>query len=325
MTAVLDADRTAATTESREVHYAGWAARAGALAVDVLPATAVVATMALLAFTTPLWGWLWWILVVTAALALVAAAVNRWILPSVTGWSLGRSLFGIRIVTASGMPAGGVRLLLRDLAHVLDTLALVIGWLWPLWDSRNRTFADLLARTEARRVARPQRDVRRPAGVVLLVAALLCVAGSGLAYLVVYRQDRAVEAARTQIAAEGPRMVEQMLSYGAASMQPDFARSLDLATEAYRPQLAAQQQLVEKGGATTNEYWSTNSAVLSDPPVTPEKATMLLALQGQRGTDPKSLKFISATVRVEFEKSGDRWLVNSLIVLKKPTASEAGG
>ena len=50
---------------------------------------------------------------------------------------------------------------LRDLAHLLDTAALFIGWLWPLWDRRNRTFADLLLRTEVHDVERPQRDMRR--------------------------------------------------------------------------------------------------------------------------------------------------------------------
>ena len=32
---------------------------------------------------------------------------------------------------------------------------------------------------------------------------------------------------------------------------------------------------------------------------------MLLAMQGQRGDDPSNLRFITATVRVDFEKSGD--------------------
>ena len=52
---------------------------------------------------------------------------------------------------------------------------------------------------------------------------------------------------------------------------------------------------------------------------------MLLAMQGQRGADPKDLKFITATVRVEFEKSGDgQWRVANLTVLKKPQMNQAG-
>ena len=46
---------------------------------------------------------------------------------------------------------------------------------------------------------------------------------------------------------------------------------------------------------------------------------MLVALQGQRGADPKDLKFITATVRVDFQKSADgHWRVANLTVLKKP-------
>ena len=68
--------------------------------------------------------------------------------------------------TRDGSPVG----LLRDwcgadLAHLLDTAALFIGWLWPLWDRRHRTFADLLLRTEVHEVERPQRDVRRPTAI----------------------------------------------------------------------------------------------------------------------------------------------------------------
>jgi Mce-associated membrane protein len=241
-------------------------------------------------------------------------------LPVLTGWSLGRALFGIRVVTRSGAPAGIARLLLRDVAHLLDTASLFVGWLWPLWDGRNRTFADLLLRTEARTVEPAKGTVRRTAGIVFLVAALLCVAGSGLGYQTVYRHDRAVEKTRTEIAEQGPRMVEQMLSYGSATLKDDFARAQSLATDGYRSQLINQQQAVQKAGVTANEYWAVSSAVLS---ASPNQAAMLVALQGQRGADAQSLKFITATVRVDFERSGDgHWRVANLTVLKKPITNE---
>ena len=279
--------------------------------------------MALLALTAPQWGWLWWVYTVAAVLTILLMAVNRWLLPAMKGWSLGRALFGIAVVRRGPVSGVGVwRLLARDLAHLLDTAALFIGWLWPLWDMRRRTFADLLLRTEVRRVERPQRDMRRPTAMVLLAAALVCAAGVGLGYLVVYRQDRALDQARDQIAMQGPRIVEQMLSYGTDTLQDDFTRAQSLATDAYRPQLVAQQEAVQKAGATTNEYWAVSSAVLS---ASTDKASMLLALQGQRGTDPKDLKFITATVRAEFEKSGDgNWRVANLTVLKKPNMGGAG-
>ena len=124
----------------------------------------------------------------------VLMAVNRWLLPRVTGWSLGRALFGIAVVRRDGAPVGAWRLLARDLAHLLDTAALFIGWLWPLWDRRRRTFADLLLRTEVRKVDRPQRDMRRLAATVLVAAAVVCAARCAVSYLVVYRHERAVDA-----------------------------------------------------------------------------------------------------------------------------------
>jgi Mce-associated membrane protein len=231
-------------------------------------------------------------------------------------------LFGIRIATRSGDPAGTARLLLRDVAHLLDTASLFVGWLWPLWDGRNRTFADFLLRTEARAITPAQGNVRRTAGVVFLVAALLCAAGAGLGHQTVYRHERAVENTRTEIAEQGPRIVEQILSYGTPTLQDDFARAQSLATDGYRPQLVQQQQAVQKAGATANEYWAVSSAVLS---AAPKQAAMLVALQGQRGADPNNLKFITATVRADFERSGDgHWRVSNLTVLKRPQTNEPG-
>jgi Mce-associated membrane protein len=323
VTAVLDAMPDSVADDSApERPTASWLARAGAFSIDVLLGVAVVATMALLTLSAPQRGWLWWVFTATAMLVFLLMAVNRLVLPWLIGWSVGRALFGIAVRKRDGSPVGLARLAGRDLAHLLDTAALFIGWLWPLWDRRGRTFADLLLRTEVHKVERPQRDARRPAAAALIAATLLCAAGVGLSYLVVYRQDRAVDAAREQIAAEGPRIVEQLLNYDVETLQQDFSHAQSLTTDAYRPQLIAQQQAVQKAGATKNEYFAVSSAVLS---ATQHHASMLVALQGQRGSDPKDLKFITATVRVDFDKSRDgQWRVSNLTVLKKPQMNQAG-
>ena len=325
MTALLDEDTEPRTAEDAVPRFAPWSARAGALTLDVLPGVAVIVTMALLAYTTPVWGWLWCVFMGAMAVAVLATFVNRWLLPSLVGWTMGRAVAGIRVTTPSGGSVGSIRLMGRDIAHLLDTAALFVGWLWPLGDKRHRTFADLLLRTEVRvvdPVEAPRRDVRRIAGCVLLAAAVLCSAGGGLGYLKVYRHDRALEQARTEITEQGPRIVEQLLSYGTKTVTEDFARAQALATDGYRPQLVQQQQAVQKAGVTDNEYWSVSSAVLS---ATTDRAAMLLALQGQRGSDTNSLKFITATVRADFEKSNGRWQVAVLTVLKKPLTGQSGG
>ena len=326
MTAVLDlTPETAADESAPQQQTASWLARAAAFWLDVLLGIAVVVTMALLTLSAPQRGWLWWVFTGAAVLVFLLMAVNRLLLPTITGWSLGRALFGIAVRKRDGSPVGITRLAARDLAHLLDTAALCIGWLWPLWDRRGRTFADLLLRTEVHTVDRPQRNVRRQAAVALVAATLLCAAGVGLSYLAVYRHDKAVDAARTQIAAEGPRIVEQMLSYDVDTLQQDFSHAQSLTTDAYRPQLIAQQQAVQKAGATKNEYYAVSSAVVSTPQESADHMSMLLAMQGQRGADASQLKFITATVRVDFDKSADgKWRVANLTVLKKPQMNQAG-
>jgi len=319
VTAVLDdtgtapaADAAAVTTDS----CASWLARAGVFAVDVLFGAGVVATMALVARSTPRWDWLWWICVAVGVLTFLAILVNRLLLPTLTGWSLGRALFSIAVVRRDGSAPGPWWLLLRDVAHLLDTAALFIGWLWPLWDSRRRTFADLLVGTEVRRADSEHRDVRRLTAIVLVVAALLAAGGAGLSYLVVYRDDRAIDQAREQISVQGPKIVADMLSYDPTTLEADFRHAQSLATDEYRPQLIAQQQVVKKTMPAANDYWVTNSGVRS---VSADHASMLLLMQGQRGTPPNQ-RLISATVQTTFEKSVDgQWRVADLTVLTKPS------
>lgn len=320
MSSVLDTPAAAEDAVIDQAPLASWQARAGAFAIDMLPGAGTVVTLALLAWTAPLLGWVWWVYTVAAVLVVGAVLANRVLVPTTRGWTLGRAVVGIRVVKADGGDVGMVRLLLRDLAHVLDTLAVFVGWLWPLWDARNRTFADLLTRTEVRRATPAAGDVRRLAGKVMLAAVAVCAVAVALGYFAVFRPQEAVHEAREQIANEGPRIVEQMLSYGVDSFNEDLDKAQTLATDNYRPELVRQQDVIRKAGPTTNEYWAVTSAVLS---ASKNDASMLLALQGQRGTNPQDLKFLTATVRVDFRKTGDAWQVDNLTVLKKPNLNGA--
>ncbi len=110
-------------------------------------------------------------------------------------------------------------------------------------------------------------------------------------------------------------MVAQMLTYDPKSLRDDFARAQSLTTDRYRGQLVAQQEAVEKGHPVINEYWPIDSAIQS---ATPDRATMLVFMQGRRGVAPDE-RYISATVRVAFVKGGDdRWRIDDLTVLTKP-------
>jgi Mce-associated membrane protein len=316
VTVVVEETQTTASPESSPNITAPWHLRAGAFAVDVLSGVAVVATMGLVALSLPQHPVWWWLCVSVGGLAILLVLVNRLLLPTITGWSLGRARFGITVVGDDGWVPAPWWLLLRDLAHLLDTVS-VVGWLWPLWDSRRRTFADMLLRTEARRAepATDHRKIRLWAVVAVATATALCLAGAAVSCLVVYSYDRGTQQAKEEIAVQGPKIVAEMLTYDPKSLADDFARARSLATDKYRGQLATQQEIVQKGNPVINEYWPRNSSILE---AAPERTTMMLFLQGRRGIAPDE-RYITATVRVTFVKGADNhWRVDDLAVLTKP-------
>jgi Mce-associated membrane protein len=316
VTVVVDQTAPTDVQESPRDALAPWRCRVGAFAIDVAAGLAVVTTLALVSFSVPVRGVWWWTCIGMIGAVVLLVLVNRLLLPAVTGWSLGRALVGIAVTRRGGEVPGPWTLLLRDVAHLLDT-ASVVGWLWPLWDSRRRTFADMAVRTEGRRrqPATSPPDSRRWAAAAVLGATLLCLGGAAMSYWAVYAPQRASDQTRAEIATQGPKIVAQMLTYDPKSLHDDFTRAQSLATDKYRGQLAAQQDLVQKGNPVINEYWVINSSTES---ATPDRATMLLFMQGRRGVAPE-VRYISATVRVSFAKDGgNAWRVDDLIVLSKP-------
>lgn len=326
MTVTFDSDLVADFYSAPPADASGpvatWSARAGAFTLDVLFGLGALIAAGLVAVAATPQGWLWWLCVVVAVGALLAIAVNRYFLPATRGWSMGRSVFGIAVVGAGGARVGPGRLMLRDLAHLLDTVPVLLGWLWPLIDARGRTFADLLTGTEVRRVDGSRPDWRRRTLAAIAAAAAVSAAVAGAGYLGVYRPELAAAQAREQIAVQGPKIVEELLTYKIATIQDDFARAQTLVTDGYRPTWVAQQEATRKAGAVDNDYWVTNGAVLNS---TANRAVMLMLLQGQRGA-AGGQRFISASVRVSFEKSGSgQWQVSDLTVLAQPRSGGAGG
>ena len=86
-----------------------------------------------------------------AALALVSLGLtiyNRWMLGGRTGQTWGRRALNIRMIgEQAGRPIGAWLAFVRDICHVLDSLACYIGWLFPLWDAKRQTFADKIMKT----------------------------------------------------------------------------------------------------------------------------------------------------------------------------------
>ncbi|AEE46521.1 RDD family protein [Cellulomonas fimi] len=75
------------------------------------------------------------------------AVVAILLLQALTGSTPGKAVAGVRVERDDdARPAGLVRTVLREAAHVLDWV-LLVGWLRPLWHPRRQTFADSLTRT----------------------------------------------------------------------------------------------------------------------------------------------------------------------------------
>lgn len=298
---------------------ADWSSRLGAISLDILPGAAVVGTAVLTALAMPNRSAWWWVSVGAGAAAVAWTAANRLILPVLLGHSVGRSAFGIRITERNGDQVGPWLLLIRELLHLLDSIS-VLGWLWPLWDPRRGTFADIAARTQARRATDEftDRRPRRIGAVVVGSAAILCGALSAVSFFVVGQYDRAVDNARSELTIDGPRMVEQLLSYQPDTIEADFDRARALTSEGYRGELSAQQQAVRAASPMRNQYWVVKSSILD---ATVHDATMLMFLEGERGTQP-NLRYITASVRANFVRVGDNaWRVDRLAVVTSPRSS----
>ena len=161
----------------------------------------------------------------------------------------------------------------------------------------------------------PLRNWRRRTAASALTASALCVVLAAMSHTTVGQHDRRVADARAQIAANGPRMVEQILSYDPETFHSDFDRARSLATDQYRSALSAQQTTIQKAGPVRNRYWATKSAVVA---ASPRDATMLLFLAGERGTLPHQ-RYITASVRAKFVQTNPtQWRVDRLDVVTSP-------
>ncbi|WP_018352159.1 RDD family protein [Longispora albida] len=124
--------------------YASWGRRAAGYVIDSLPLGLVIAAQ--LSGNQPAY---------LSALAAWAAfvVVNRWVFGGRTGQTIGRRVLRSRLVSVdSGEPIGVGRAFLRDLAHVFDTVPVLLGWFMPIWDAQRQTFADKAMRTHVTRL-----------------------------------------------------------------------------------------------------------------------------------------------------------------------------
>ncbi|KAA1395448.1 RDD family protein [Aeromicrobium ginsengisoli] len=134
--------------------FAGWGARVGASILDSVP-TLIVFVICIATFgTTDTADGSFSFQLSGAGAAVYYLFGAAWFFyntvyrQGTTGASLGKSILGITLGRAgSGEPIGAGMSFVRQIVHILDALPCGLGYLWPLWDSEKRTFADMILST----------------------------------------------------------------------------------------------------------------------------------------------------------------------------------
>lgn len=96
------------------------------------------------------------LMIVIGALTSIAFWIwNYCIRQGRTGATVGKSVLALRVVNSDLQPIGAGLSFLRQLVHIVDSFCL-LGYLWPIWDSKRQTFADKIMGTVVISATTPQ-------------------------------------------------------------------------------------------------------------------------------------------------------------------------
>jgi DNA-binding beta-propeller fold protein YncE len=131
-----------------------------------------------------------------------------------TGSTIGKSVLKFTVVSEkTGQPIGFGRSVVRELAHIVDWIIFYIGYLFPLWDARRRTLADMIMSTVCLATPTPQPradEVRRKVkvGLIALAVVILAAAAGITGYLLRQPSTTSPPTSQTQTAqpAYGPQV-----------------------------------------------------------------------------------------------------------------------
>ncbi|MET0756991.1 MAG: RDD family protein [Mycobacterium sp.] len=148
--------------------YTPWIHRVGAWIIDILPIAVITGIGQGIAFgtadnncvtdggeydygvyCTSNFSALGIIMYVLSSLLVLAYAIWNWgYRQGTTGSSIGKSVVKFKVVSEkTWQPIGFGLSVVRQLAHLVDTLICYIGYLFPLWDAKRQTLADKIMST----------------------------------------------------------------------------------------------------------------------------------------------------------------------------------
>ena len=148
--------------------YTSWFTRVGGWIIDILPAAVVSGIGQGIAFgtadnncvsnggeydygvyCTSNFSALGIIMYVLSSLVVLAYIIWNWgYRQGTTGQSIGKSVMKFKVVSEkTWQPIGFGLSIVRQLAHIVDSLVCYIGWFFPLWDAKRQTLADKIMST----------------------------------------------------------------------------------------------------------------------------------------------------------------------------------
>jgi uncharacterized RDD family membrane protein YckC len=148
--------------------YTPWITRVIGYLIDIVPAAVVLGIGAGIAFgtasnecvsnggqndygvycTSSMTAFGMIVYILAYALVAVYAIWNWGYRQGTTGQSIGKSVMKFKVISEkTGQPIGFGMSIVRQLAHVVDSIVCYIGWLFPLWDAKRQTLADKIMTT----------------------------------------------------------------------------------------------------------------------------------------------------------------------------------
>jgi uncharacterized RDD family membrane protein YckC len=148
--------------------YTSWISRVGAALIDSIPIVIVMGIAYGIAFgtgentcvsnpygegyggyCTSSWSGIGVAVVFLGWLLTVAYSIWNWgYRQGTTGSSIGKSVLKFKVISEkTGQPIGFGMSIVRQIAHVVDSVICYIGYLFPLWDAKRQTLADKIMTT----------------------------------------------------------------------------------------------------------------------------------------------------------------------------------
>ncbi|WP_213574103.1 RDD family protein [Rhodococcus sp. USK13] len=311
-----------ARSAGRPVTFTPWRLRVVAFSIDLVAPAILAASLVRFHLLVPSAAWLR-VGAVAGCAALVAFVLwNNTLRTARLGATLGKSFTGSQVLLAdTSRPPTMTRAILRQLAHILDTIPLLVGWAWPLWDAKRQTFADKAVSTIVVVSGSPSEQHRHHAGTaagsllltVMIATATLC----GTTYFQQFRPEQHRDSTAAGIAVIAADTAATALSYTPDTVDTDVANAKSKLTGGFLAYYTDYADTTLVPGARNRgiaTHWTVNAAALASS--TPDTAVVLAFLRGTtQGADAPEPTDLTSSVRLQMKKIDGQWLIADLIPL----------